>query len=94
VRLALGAAPLRIATQTLLEGLLLSFAGALLGLAFAFWGTHWLFAMLTRQELTPVVADLHPDLRVLAFTAAVAILTAILFGLMPALRAGSLILPP
>jgi predicted permease len=87
VRLALGAGPLRIATQTLLEGLLLSFAGALLGLAFAFWGTRWLFALLTRQTLISVVVDLHPDLRVLAFTAAVAILTAILFGLMPALRA-------
>jgi len=87
VRLALGAGPLRIATQTLLEGLLLSFAGALLGLAFAFWGTRWLFALLTRQALAPAAVDLHPDLRVLAFTAAVAILTAILFGLMPALRA-------
>jgi len=87
VRLALGAGPLRIATQTLLEGLLLSFAGALLGLAFAFWGTRWLFGLLTRQALAPVVVDLHPDLRVLAFTAAIAILTAILFGLMPALRA-------
>ncbi|MHB8412731.1 MAG: ABC transporter permease [Candidatus Acidiferrales bacterium] len=87
VRLALGAGPLRIAMQTLLEGLLLSFAGALLGLAFALWGTRWMFGLLTRQALAPVVIDLHPDLRVLAFTAAIAILTAILFGLMPALRA-------
>ncbi|HEV2313694.1 MAG TPA: ABC transporter permease [Candidatus Acidoferrales bacterium] len=87
VRMALGAGPLRIATQTLLEGLLLSFAGAALGLAFAFWGTRWLFALLTRQALTPITIDLHPDLRVLAFTAAVAVLTAILFGLTPAVRA-------
>ena len=87
VRLALGASPLRIATQTLLEGLLLSFAGALLGLAFAFWGTRWLFRLLARQALAPITIDLRPDLRVLAFTAAVAVLTAILFGLMPALRA-------
>lgn len=87
VRLALGARPLRIAMQTLLEGLLLSFVGALLGLAFAFWGTRWMFALLTRQALAPVTLDLHPDLRVLAFTVAVAVVTAVLFGLMPALRA-------
>ena len=87
VRLALGAGPLRIAMQTFVEGLLLSFFGALLGVAFAFWGTRWMFALLTRQALTPLVVDLHPDLRVLAFAAAAAILTAILFGLTPALCA-------
>ena len=87
VRLALGAGPLRIATQTVVEGLLLSFFGALLSLPFAFWGTRWMFALLTQQALEPVTLDLHPNLRVLAFTAAVAILTAILFGLAPALRA-------
>ena len=90
VRLALGAKPLRIATQTLLEGLLLSIAGALLGLAFAFWGTRWMFALLTRLTLAPVALDLHPDLRVLAFTGAVAVVTAILFGLTPALHASLL----
>ena len=37
--------------------------------------------------VAPVALDLHPDLRVLAFTAALAVLTAILFGLLPALRA-------
>jgi predicted permease len=90
IRLALGARPLCIAMQTLLEGLLLSFAGALLGLVLAFWGTRWMFALLTRLAVEPVVLDFHPDLRVLAFTAAVTVVTAILFGLMPALRASLL----
>ncbi|MGH9864481.1 MAG: ABC transporter permease, partial [Candidatus Acidiferrales bacterium] len=90
VRLALGAGPLRIAMQTLLEGLLLSLAGALLGIALAFWGTRWMFSLLTRLAVAPVVVDLRPDLRVLAFTGAVAVLTAILFGLAPALRASLL----
>jgi len=90
VRLALGAGPLRIAMQTLLEGLLLSLAGALLGIALAFWGTRWMFSLLTRLSFAPVVLDLHPDLRVLAFTGAVAGVTALLFGLTPALHASLL----
>jgi predicted permease len=90
IRLALGATPLRIATQTLLEGLLLSLAGASLGLALAFWGTRWMFALFTRLAITPVVLDLHPDLRALAFTGGVAVVTTLLFGLMPALRAAFL----
>ena len=87
VRLALGAGPLQVAMQTVTEGLLLSLMGALLGIAFAFWGTRWLFALLTRLDFEPVVVNLHPDLRVLAFTGAVGVATAILFGLAPALRA-------
>ena len=90
IRLALGAKPLRIATQTFLEGLLLSITGALLGLVLAFWGTRWMFALLTRFAITPVALDLHPDLRVLGFTIAVAVITALLFGVMPALRAAFL----
>ena len=95
VRLALGAGPLRIATQTLLEGLLLSFAARPARLGFCFLGNPLAVWSLARQALAPITIDLHPDLRVLAFTAAVAVLTAILFGLMPALRSRvSLILPP
>lgn len=90
IRLALGAKPLRIAMQTLLEGLVLSLGGALLGLFLAFWGTRGMFALLTRFAITPEVLDLRPDLRVLAFTAAVAVITAVVFALMPALRAAFL----
>lgn len=90
IRLALGAKPLRIAMQTLLEGLLLSIVGALLGLVLAFWGTRWMFALLTRFAITPVTLDLHPDLRVLGFTTAAAVITALLFGIMTALRAAFL----
>ena len=87
VRLALGATRGRIAAQTLVEGLLLSSAGALIGLAFAFWGARWIFALLTRWAVVPPQLDLRPDFRVLAFTALLAVITAILFGLMPALHA-------
>jgi predicted permease len=90
VRLALGAPPWRIARQTLVESLLLSSIGALLGLGLGFWGARWIFALLTHLAAAPVVLDLHPDVRVLEFTAAVAVLTAILFGLMPTLHASIL----
>jgi predicted permease len=90
VRLALGANPVHVAAQTLLEGLLLSIAGGVLGLAFAFWGTRWMYALLTRLAVAPVALDLRPDLRVLAFTGALVALTAIFFGLAPALRASLL----
>jgi predicted permease len=87
VRVALGAGRWALAGQVLTESLALSASGALLGLAFAYWGSRLLVALLTEGYLTPVILDLSPDWRVLAVTASVAILTAILFGLAPAWRA-------
>jgi predicted permease len=87
VRVALGAKPWALARQVLTESLTLSFAGAFLGLAFAYWGSGFLVRLMTRYSLAPVVIDLRPDLRVTGITASVAILTGILFGLAPALRA-------
>jgi predicted permease len=92
VRLALGATPWRIAAQALVEGLLLSITGALLGLAFGFWGARWMFALVSRLSAAPVALDLRPNFQILLFTAGVAMVTAILFGLMPALR-GSILDP-
>jgi putative ABC transport system permease protein len=89
VRLALGATRWRVAAQTLVEGLLLSSVGAVLGLAIGFSGARWMFALVTRLAVAPVVLDLRPNLHVLAFTAGIAILIGLLFGLMPALRASA-----
>jgi predicted permease len=86
VRVALGATRWTLARQVLTESLSLSTCGALLGLAFAYWGSRLLVALMTEGHLTPVVFDLRPDWRVLALTASVAILTGILFGLAPAWR--------
>jgi len=86
VRLALGASRWRLARQFFTESLLLSAAGAVLGLLFAHWGSR----LLVQQISTPranVFLDLGLDWRVLGFTAAVAIATAVLFGTAPALRA-------
>jgi putative ABC transport system permease protein len=84
VRLALGASRVRLAKQLLAETAILTAAGAGLGLLVAQWGG----ALLVRQLATPsggVTLDLSLDWRVLAFTAGVAALTALVFGIAPAL---------
>jgi predicted permease len=86
VRVAIGATRWSLARQVLTESLALSIAGALLGLAFAFWGSRLLVLLMTGGSLFPVALDLTPDMRVLSLTMSVAILTGILFGLAPAWR--------
>jgi predicted permease len=86
VRVAIGASRWALARHVLGESLTLSFTGALLGLAFAFWGSRLLVFLMTEGRLFPVTLDLSPDLRVLSLTISVAILTGILFGLAPAWR--------
>jgi predicted permease len=86
VRQALGASRRHLAAQLLIESLVLSGAGALLGLAFAQWGSRLLVHQLTSQR-NLVFLDLSIDWRVLAFTAAAAVGTALLFGTVPALGA-------
>jgi predicted permease len=86
VRQALGASRRHLAARLLSESLVLSAAGALLGLAFARWGSHLLVRQLSAQRGTLFV-DLAVDWRVLGFTAAVAVATAVLFGTVPALGA-------
>lgn len=86
VRLALGATRWTLARQIMTESLVLSTCGAIAGLAFAYWGSRLLVALMTEGYITPVVFDLRPDWRVLSLTAFVAVLTGILFGLAPAWR--------
>ena len=85
VRVALGASRMRIARQLLSESLLLSGMGAAIGLLFAQWGSRLLVRQLSTSTNT-VFLDLSLDWRVLGFTAGVAIATAVLFGMAPALR--------
>ena len=85
VRKALGASRLRLIRQLLTECLLLSSAGALLGFLFARWGTALLVRYLSTAGNT-VFLDLSVDARILAFTAAIALVTGILFGVLPAFR--------
>jgi putative ABC transport system permease protein len=86
VRVALGASKLRIARQLLTESLLLSGTGALIGLLMARWGSDLLVRQLSTTTNT-VFLELGLDWRTLGFTALVAVTTAVLFGVAPALRA-------
>ena len=85
MRIALGAGRLRIVRQLLVESLLLAAIGGLCGLLLARWAAGFLVSYMSAGR-TPIVLDLGMDLRMLTFTAAISILTAILFGLVPALR--------
>jgi predicted permease len=85
VRKALGASRGRLVRQLLTECLLVSCAGALLGILFARWGAVLLVRYISTSQ-NNVFLDLSPDARVLGFTAALAMLTAVLFGVLPALR--------
>jgi len=86
IRLAIGASRSRLVRQLLTECVLLSFAGAALGIVFARWGCAILVRFISSPN-NPVFLQFSLDARVLEFTAAIAILTGILFGLLPAFRA-------
>jgi len=88
VRAAMGAGRWRLIRQSLTESMILSLAGVCLGLVFSLW---------IRAALTGFIIDpssnqnfnLQVDANVLMFTLAVGVVTALLFGLFPALRAGN-----
>jgi predicted permease len=88
VRLALGAARGRVVRQLLTESLLLAIAGAALGIVLARVLSAALVRYLTTQSGT-MFLELGMDWRVLGFTAGLAVLTCVLFGLAPALKATS-----
>jgi putative ABC transport system permease protein len=85
IRMALGSGRGRLVRQLLTESLVLSLTGAVLGILFAQWSTRLLVGFLS-SGWNQVYLDLSVDSRVLAFTAGVAILTGLLFGLAPAWR--------
>jgi predicted permease len=86
VRFALGAERWRIIRQLLTESLIMAVAGGLLGILFAYLGGSSLAAFLSSNWYFPLEINVRPDLRILGFTVAVAMVTGILFGLAPALR--------
>jgi len=88
IRSALGAAPRRLARQLLTESVLLSGVGAILGLALAAAGLNTLKSVLPAD--TPRLPDVHLDWHVLLFTASLAVLTGLAFGLIPALQSSRL----
>jgi predicted permease len=94
VRLALGARPGRLLRQLLTESVILSLAGGALGIILGFWGARIIVAMIGSGNMRPLGFEAKIDLHVLAFTAAVSILTGVLSGLAPAFRSLRLDLTP
>ncbi len=86
LRVSLGASRFRLLRQGLTESLLLAAAGGLLGILLAYWGTGALVRIIASGR-ERIDLQARPDGVVLLFTAGVALLTGILFGLAPAWRA-------
>jgi len=86
VRVVMGAGRLRLFRQLLTESVLLAGIGGILGLLLAQWADAVLLRLVSSGS-TPIPLDTHPDLTMLGFTLGVSLLTGILFGLAPALRA-------
>lgn len=85
IRMALGASRLAIVRQLLVESMLLAVGGGLLGVLGAVWGVQWL-AKLVPESLSKL-QSVSVDLRVLLFTLGVTVLTALVFGAVPAFQA-------
>jgi predicted permease len=88
-RLALGAGRMRLARQVLTESLLLTAAGAVLGIAATPWMSHALRYLMPPGPMQQLVAmDTHPNLTVLAFTVGLCVFAALAAGVAPALQVG------
>jgi putative ABC transport system permease protein len=84
VRMALGAQRGRLIRQLLTESVLLSVLGGTLGVAFAYWSLRGLVASLPAN--VPRADEIRLDAAVLAFTAGIALMTGLVFGIAPAFK--------
>jgi predicted permease len=89
VRLALGAGRSRLIRQTLTESLVLAAGGGIVGLVCSIWIGDLLLGVMPYESATRALST-EPDIRVGAFTATLALTTAVLFGLVPALQSSRL----
>ena len=86
IRAVLGAGRTRLIRQLLVESLILALGGAALGAVIAWGGLKSLVALIP-ADIVPAEAVIRLNTPVLIFTLRVAILTALVFGLVPALQA-------
>jgi predicted permease len=87
VRLSLGATRGQLVRQLLTESVLLSLIGGALGIGISVALTRGLIAFIPQQQ--PLLIQPTPDLRILSFTFILTLITGVVFGLLPALRASN-----
>jgi putative ABC transport system permease protein len=87
IRIALGAGRFQLVRQLLTESVLLAVIGGVLGLLIAYWLISVLIAL--GPATIPRLDEIRVDSRTLAFTLCVSLLTSLLFGLVPSLRAST-----
>ena len=85
IRAALGAGRARLVRQHLTESLLLAVLGGGAGVVLATWAAGFLSSLPLGTDL-PIAFDFHPDVRVYSFALVAVLLTAVIVGMLPALR--------
>jgi predicted permease len=93
IRLCIGGGRSRLIRQFLTESVLLALCGGALGLVLAIFGTMAIMGLFSALE-APLLIDVTPNARVLFFTGGVSLLTGVVFGLLPAVRATGVDLTP
>lgn len=88
IRIALGSSRWRLVGASLLESVVLSLSGAVLGLGFAFWASRYIAHMMWQGNV-PLTLSIAPNISSVAFTIVVAVVASLMFGLIPAWRNGS-----
>jgi len=86
IRVAIGAGRFRLITQLVTEAIIISVLGGIAGLAFAYWSVQVLLGLMPNGTF-PINLNLSPDLRLLSFSFGVSLLTGLICGILPALKA-------
>lgn len=86
VRLSVGASRGQLIRQLLVESAVLSLTGAALGVVLAVWITRGLLSLIP-SEGNPLLLRPEPDVRILLFTLGLTVVTSLIFGLAPAIKA-------
>ena len=86
VRLAIGASRSRLTGQLLVESIVIALLGGVAGLLLSYFGVQALLEFVPQPGWSQVTINVSPDMRLLAFTLVVSLLTGVLFGIAPALQ--------